>query len=156
LPERRGLVHFTDGHGVRILDCDVLASGRHGIVLEGIEGEITGSTIIGAEEAAIFSLDARGLRLAGNTLRSAGNNGILVWRNAPADDGTLVLDNRIEDIAARAGGSGQNGNAVNVFRAGNVMVRGNRIRGAAFSAVRGNAAANLQILGNTCIDLGEV
>ena len=156
LPERHGLVHFTDGRGVRILDCDILASGRHGVVLEGIEGEIIGSTIVGAEDAAIFSVDARGLRLVGNTIREAGNNGILVWRTAPGDDGTLVLDNRVEDIAARAGGSGQNGNGVNVFRAGNVMVRGNRIRGAAFSGVRGNAAANLQILGNTCTDLGEV
>ena len=36
------------------------------------------------------------------------------------------------------------------------MVRGNRIKGAAFSAVRGNAASNLQILGNTCTGLGEV
>src|SRR5262249_15131640 len=115
-----------------------------------------GTTVIGAEDAAIFSLDARGLRLAGNTIRGAGNNGILVWRSAPGDDGTLVLDNRITEIAARAGGSGQNGNAVNVFRAGNVMVRGNRIDTAAFSAVRGNAAANLQMLGNTCTGLGEV
>jgi uncharacterized secreted repeat protein (TIGR03808 family) len=156
LPERRGLVHFTDGHGVRIVDCDILASGRHGVMLEGIEGEVTGSTIIGAEDAAIFSLDARGLRLAGNTIRAAGNNGILVWRSAPGDDGTLVVDNRIAEIGARAGGSGQNGNAVNVFRAGNVMVRGNRISDAAFSAVRGNAAANLQVLGNTCTGLGEV
>jgi uncharacterized secreted repeat protein (TIGR03808 family) len=156
LPERRGLVHFTDGRGVRIVDCDILASGRHGVVLDGIEGEIVGSTIVGAEDAAIFSFDARGLRLVGNTIRAAGNNGILVWRTAPGDDGTLILDNRIEEIAARAGGSGQNGNAVNVFRAGNVMVRGNRIRAAAFSGVRGNAAANLQILGNTCTDLGEV
>src|SRR5215831_1760118 len=156
LPERRGLLHFTDGRGVRIVDCDVLASGRHGVMLEGIEGEVTGTTIVGAEDDAIFSLDARGLRLAGNTIRAAGNNGILIWRSAPGDDGTLVIDNRIEDIAARAGGSGQNGNAVNVFRAGNVMVRGSRISGAAFSAIRGNAAANLQMLGNTCTGLGEV
>jgi uncharacterized secreted repeat protein (TIGR03808 family) len=156
LPERRGLVHFADGRGVRIVDCDILASGRHGVMLEGIEGEVTGSTIIGAEDAAIFSLDARGLRIVGNTIRAAGNNGILVWRSAAGDDGTLVVDNRITEISARAGGSGQNGNGVNVFRAGNVMVRGNRISGAAFSAVRGNAAANLQVLGNTCTGLGEV
>jgi len=156
LPERRGLLHFTDGRGVRIVDCDILASGRHGVMLEGIEGEVTGTTIVSAQDAALFSLDARGLRLAGNTIRAAGNNGILVWRNEPGDDGTLVVDNRIEDIAARAGGSGQNGNAVNVFRAGNVMVRGNRISGAAFSGVRGNAAGNLQVLGNTCTGLGEV
>ena len=79
-----------------------------------------------------------------------------MWRSEAGDDGTLVIDNRIEETAARAGGSGQNGNAINVFRAGNVIVRGNRIAGAAFSAVRGNAASNLQIAGNTCTGLGEV
>jgi uncharacterized secreted repeat protein (TIGR03808 family) len=79
-----------------------------------------------------------------------------VWRSKAGDDGALVVDNRIEETGARAGGSGQNGNAINVFRAGNVIVRGNRIAGAAFSAVRGNAASNLQIVGNTCTGLGEV
>ena len=74
----------------------------------------------------------------------------------PGDDGTQVLDNRIEDTAAQSGGSGQNGNAINVFRAHNVTVRGNRIRNAAFSAVRGNAASNIQITNNTCTGLGEV
>src|SRR5204862_4191581 len=66
------------------------------------------------------------------------------------------VDNRIEDINNLAGGSGQYGNAINVFRAGNVMVRGNRISRAAYSAVRGNAASNIQITGNTATDLGEV
>jgi len=156
LPDGRGLAHFAHGRGVRIGDCEVVASGRHGIMLEAAEGEVTGTAVSGAEEAGIFSLDARGLRIAGNTVRGAGNNGILVWRSEAGDDGTLVVDNRIEDIAARAGRSGQNGNAINVFRAGSVMVRGNRIKGAAFSAVRGNAASNLQIVGNTCSDAGEV
>ena len=59
-------------------------------------------------------------------------------------------------VMNKAGGSGQWGNAVNVFRADNVIVRGNRIRNAAFTAVRGNAASNLQIVGNTCSGLGEV
>ena len=43
-----------------------------------------------------------------------------------------------------------------MFRAGNVIVRGNRISRAAYSAVRGNAASNIQIIGNTATDLGEV
>jgi uncharacterized secreted repeat protein (TIGR03808 family) len=67
-----------------------------------------------------------------------------------------VLDNRIEDIKAGPGGSGQYGNAINAFRAGNVIVRGNRISRAAYSAVRGNGASNIQITGNTATDLGEV
>jgi uncharacterized secreted repeat protein (TIGR03808 family) len=36
-----------------------------------------------------------------------------------------------------------------------VVVRGNRIRNAAYSAVRGNTVANIQIAGNTCSRLGE-
>jgi uncharacterized secreted repeat protein (TIGR03808 family) len=156
LAEGRGLLHLTRARGVRITDCEVVGSGGNGITLEACEGEVTGSTVTGPAAAGIFSLDAQGLKLAGNTVRGAGNNGILVWRSEKGDDGTLVIDNRIEDTSARAGGSGQNGNAINVFRAGNVIVRGNRISGAAFSAVRGNAASNLQILGNTCTGLGEV
>jgi uncharacterized secreted repeat protein (TIGR03808 family) len=156
LPAGRGLVHIAEARGVRIVDCEIVASGGHGVMLEGVEGEVSGTRVSRADAAAIFSRDARGLRIAGNTIRRAGNNGILVWRSKAGDDGTLVVDNRIEETAARAGGSGQNGNAINVFRAGNVIVRGNRISGAAFSAVRGNAASNLQIVGNTCTGLGEV
>lgn len=156
LPGDRGLIHFGLGQSIRIEDCEIVASGRHGIVLEAVEGEVTGTTISAAAGAAIFSLDARGLKIADNTIRGAGNNGILVWRSARGDDGTIIVNNRIEDIAARAGGAGQNGNAVNIFRAANVLVYGNRICGAAFSAVRGNAASGLQVLGNTCAGLGEV
>jgi uncharacterized secreted repeat protein (TIGR03808 family) len=112
--------------------------------------------VLGAASVAIFSLDALGLVIARNTVREAGNNGIQVWRTKPGDDGTLILDNRIEDISAWAGGSGQNGNGINVFRAANVVVKGNRIRGCQFSAVRGNAASNLQVVGNNCTGIGEV
>ena len=153
LPEKSGLIQLANGRGVAIRDCEVIGAGRNGIVLEGIEGEITGTTITGALGAAIHALDSRGLVIARNTIRNAANNGIQVWRSAPGDDGTQVLDNRIEDTAAQSGGSGQNGNAINVYRAHNVTVRGNRIRNAAFSAVRGNAASNIQITNNTCTGL---
>jgi len=155
LPERRGLLHFAQGRALRIADCDIVNAGRNGLALEAIAGEVTGNTI-NASDAAIFSMDARGLRIAGNTVRGAGNGGILVWRSEPGDDGTIIVDNRIEGVMNKSGGSGQFGNAVNVFRADNVIVRGNRVRNAAFSAVRGNAASNLQIIGNTCTGIGEV
>jgi uncharacterized secreted repeat protein (TIGR03808 family) len=155
LPERRGLVHLTQGRALRISNCEIINAGRNGIALEAVDGDVSGNTISAADNA-IFSLDAAGLRISGNTVRSGGNGGILVWRTAPGDDGTLVTDNRIDNIANKSGGSGQYGNAVNVFRANNVIVRGNRISNAAFSAVRGNAASNLQIVGNTCTAIGEV
>jgi uncharacterized secreted repeat protein (TIGR03808 family) len=155
LPERRGLLHVTQGRAVRINNCEIVNSGRNGISLESVEGEVAANTINGGD-AAIFSIDARGLKISDNTIRGPGNGGILVWRSAPGDDGTLIVDNRIEGVMNKAGGSGQWGNAINVFRADNVIVRGNRIRNAAFTAVRGNAASNLQIVGNTCTGLGEV
>jgi uncharacterized secreted repeat protein (TIGR03808 family) len=155
LPEGRGLIHLARGRALRIAGCEIVGAGRNGISLEAVDGEVTGNTI-SAADVAIFSLDARGLRIAGNTVHGAGNGGILVWRSASGDDSTFVVDNRIDNIANKSGGSGQYGNAVNVFRADNVQVRGNRISNAAFSAVRGNAASNLQIVGNTCTQIGEV
>ena len=156
LPGKSGLIQLAVGRGIAIRDCEVIGAGRNGILLEQISGEVANNTITGTTDAAIFSTDARGLTIARNTIRGAGNNGILVWRSEAGDDGTRVIENTIEDVAARAGGSGQNGNGINVFRAGNVIVQGNRIRNAAFTAVRGNAASNIQVLGNSCNNLGEV
>jgi uncharacterized secreted repeat protein (TIGR03808 family) len=133
-----------------------VASGRQGIVLESVEGEVIGSTIADVAGAAIFSRDGRGMVIARNAIRAAGNNGIQVWRSEPGDDGTLVIDNRIEGILARGGGAGQNGNGINVFRAANVVVQGNRMRACAFSSIRGNSASNLQVIGNNCTGSGEV
>jgi uncharacterized secreted repeat protein (TIGR03808 family) len=156
LPERRGLVHLTDSRAVRITDCEVTASSRSGLWFETVGGEVSATTISAVAGAGIISFDGRGLLVAGNTLRGAGTNGIEIVRTSLGDDGTLVVDNRIEDIEALPGGSGQYGNAVNAFRAANVIVRGNRIRNCAFSAVRGNSASNIQIVGNSVSDVREV
>jgi len=156
LPAGGALIHLAQCRGVRIMDCELTGSNRGGILLDDVEGAVSGNTVAKSAEVAIFSRDARGLVIQGNIVRDAGNGGILVHRSSKGDDGTLVLDNRIEDVANRSGGSGEYGNAINVFRAANVIVRGNRISRAAFSAVRGNAASNIQIVGNTATDMGEV
>jgi uncharacterized secreted repeat protein (TIGR03808 family) len=156
LPERRGLVHIENARGVKIADCQIMSAGGDAIHCVAVAGEVVDTTLTDSVEAAIHSDDARGLMIARNTIDGAGNNGILVWRGQSGDDGTIVADNRIAAIANRSGGSGQNGNAINVFRAANVIVRGNRIVNCAFSAVRGNAASNLQIEGNSISDVREV
>jgi uncharacterized secreted repeat protein (TIGR03808 family) len=156
LPEHGALVDFAQCNDLRITDCELTGSGRTAIQLVGSGGTISGNIIEKSADVAVFSIDARGLTIQNNTIRGAGNGGILVHRSQKGDDGTLVIDNRIEDIDNVAGGSGQYGNAINVFRAGNVMVRGNRISRANYSAVRGNSASNIQITGNTATDIGEV
>jgi uncharacterized secreted repeat protein (TIGR03808 family) len=156
LADGAALVQIAHAANFRMMDCEVRRSTRNGIALEAVEGMVSGNTVASVGEAAIFSRDARGLTIQHNIVRDAANNGILVWRSAKGDDGTLVIDNRIEGVAARRGGSGQYGNAVNVFRADNVIVRGNRISRAAFTGVRGNAASNLQVTGNSISEVGEV
>jgi uncharacterized secreted repeat protein (TIGR03808 family) len=156
LPGGLGLVTLMNGRDVRITDCEISGAGGHGISLDGIAGEILATTVADAADVAIHSIDARGLTIARCTVRAAGNNGIVILRNVVGEDATMVLDNRIEDVRNVAGGSGQFGNAVNAFRAGSVIVRGNRIRNCAFTAVRGNTASSIQIVDNTCSDIGEV
>lgn len=156
LPPDRALVHVADGHDIRITDCSIVNAGRSAIALERCSGIVSGCIIEDAGDAALFAIDSLGLRIAGNVIRRSGNNGIQVWRSASGNDGTIVTDNRIEDTRADAGGDGPYGNAINIFRAGNVIVRGNRIDKCAFSAVRGNSASNIQIAGNVCTRMGEV
>lgn len=156
MPGGSGLVEARSSRAFRMLDCTLQASGGHGIYLEGVAGEISSNTLIGTGKAAIFSIDARGLSISNNTILNSANNGIQVWRSKQGDDGTLVTANRIEEIAGRDGGTGQNGNGINIFRAANVIVADNRIRNCAFSAVRGNSASNLHIRGNAVSMTGEV
>ena len=156
LPTRRGLVHCVSGHDIRIGDCEITASGGNGIWLENVAGDVSGNIISKIAVTAITSFDAQGLAVTRNTIRDTNDNGIEILRTSIGDDGTLVADNRIEDIKAGPGGSGQYGNAINAFRAGNVIVRGNRIRNCDYSAVRGNSASNIQITGNSITDVREV
>jgi uncharacterized secreted repeat protein (TIGR03808 family) len=156
LPQGRGLAHLIDAQSLRISDCEVLRAGGNGIALAQCDGAVTGTTIIDAADNALFCIDSRGLLLTANTIRGSGNGGIRVWQSDQRDDASLIADNRIEDTRARSGGTGENGNAINVFRAANVIVRNNVIRKAAFTAIRGNAASNIQIIGNNCAALDEV
>ncbi len=156
LPTRRGLVHCLGGRDIRITDCEITGSGGNGIWLEQVSGDVSGNIITRTATTAIVSFDAQGLQVARNTIQGTNDNGIEILRTAIGDDGTLVADNRIEDIKAGPGGSGQYGNAINAFRAGNVIVRGNRIRNCDYSAVRGNSASNIQITGNSVSDVREV
>jgi uncharacterized secreted repeat protein (TIGR03808 family) len=155
LPPHEGLLHFEACRGVRIVDCAILGAGGNGIMLATVAGEVAGTTITDAADVALFTYDAVGLTISRNTIANAGNNGIQMIRSTPGHDGTLVLDNRIDNTHNRAGGSGEFGNAINAHRAGDVIVRGNLIRQCAFSAVRGNSASNIQITGNTVHQAGE-
>jgi hypothetical protein len=83
-----------------------------------VAGRISDCEIGDIAKGGLFSEDAAGLEITHNHVRDCGDNGILVWRSELGEDGTIVTGNRIERVATNSGGSGQNGNGVNVFRAG--------------------------------------
>ena len=150
-----GLLHFADVSDLDITGCTIQGSSKSGLALDRCQGSIVGNTLSGARQAGLRSIEARGLSILDNTVLDCGNAGILVYRWNAGEDGTIVSGNRIERIRAIDGGTGQNGNGINVFRASGVIVRGNRITDCAFSAIRSNSGSGLLVSGNSCLRSGE-
>lgn len=155
LDAKGGLINFMAVNNLSVTDCAIGAAHGNGIALYRCSGAVTGNRITGSSDNAIFSNDSK-LTISANTIAKSGNGGIRVWRSRKESDGSVIERNMIEDTKARAGGDGQNGNAINVYRAAGVIVRHNVIRGAAFSAIRGNAASHILMADNQCFALGEV
>lgn len=151
-----GAVSITRSRGVTIEDVEIRHSAQIGLAMTGCSGRVVTASIIDALDAGVKALDSAGLDIRDCVVAACGNNGILVWRSEKGEDATTIIGNRISNIRNSSGGSGQYGNGVNVFRAGGVIVSNNRISDCAYTAVRGNAADNIQILGNSCARLGEV
>ncbi len=153
---RSALFVAQDAARLSLQDCRIYDSSANCISLRSVSGRIDNCELAQARKAALFSIDANGLIITANHVHDCDNNGILVWRSQKSEDGTIVSQNRIENIATVDGGSGQNGNGINIFRAHNVMASQNRISDCAFSAVRSNAGSACQIIGNSCSRIKEV
>ncbi|PBB43987.1 TIGR03808 family TAT-translocated repetitive protein [Mesorhizobium sp. WSM3866] len=151
----QGLLDLRRVAHLAIDNCQVTGSGKNGLALEHVSGRIGRCDFSGAADAGIYSVEAGGLEISGNTVSDCANGGILVHRWQQAEDGTIVSGNRVQRIGARSGGTGQNGNGINAFRAGNVIISANVVSDCAFSAIRANSSSNLQITGNTCSRSGE-
>ena len=151
----RGLVHLRLVEQVFLDDVTIAGSSRDGLVVEGCGGRIERCDISGAAESGLFAVESRELAITGNFVHDCGNGGILVHRWTQGSDGTVVSGNRVARIAARRGGTGQFGNGINLFRAGDVTVSDNHVSDCAFSAIRANSANNVQILSNKALRSGE-
>lgn len=150
------LLNIANSRDIEIDGVTVRNSVQGGIALTAMSGQVRNCRIADALDFGLKSLDATGLDISGNVIAACGNNGILVWRTEKGEDGSTITNNRISKIRNSAGGTGQYGNGINVFRAGSVIVAQNRITDCTYTAIRGNAANNIQILSNSCERLGEV
>ena len=151
----QALLDIRNGADVSISNVEITGSSRHGLYLENCSGMVENCTINNAVEAALYSVGAKEMRIAGNIISDCSNGGIWVHRFETGDDATQVLNNRVSRIASTNGGTGQWGNGINVYQANNVIIANNTISDCAFSAVRANSASNVQILGNQCLNSGE-
>ncbi len=149
------LVTASKATDLVIEDCSFRRNAGNGLALHDSGGSIRHCRFSEIGDVAIFSMGATGLEVIHNHIHDIGNNAIQIWQPDKREDGSLVAFNRIERVKGVSGGNGPYGNGINVYRAGNVTVTGNRITNCRFSAIRNNAGSNGQIIANSCSRLGE-
>ncbi len=149
------LLSIFDTVNLTIENCEFRRCAKTAIQAERCAGRIEQCQVSGVGEYAVYAIDSEGLAIVDNRIDRCGNGGILVHRRNKGEDSSIVTGNRITNTGASYGGTGQFGNAVNIYRADGVIVSGNHILNSAFSAIRANAASNVQISGNQCISSGE-
>jgi uncharacterized secreted repeat protein (TIGR03808 family) len=152
---RSGLIAFGQCDALRLDGLDLHQAPGNALFLDGCAGLVTGSSFGGRADIGIFALNSHDLSITANRVFDCANGGILIWRDESGPDGSIVSGNHITGISAQAGGNGQNGNGINLFRADRVIVADNVIADCDFSAVRANSTNDTAIRGNTCTDCRE-
>ncbi|CAM5770294.1 TIGR03808 family TAT-translocated repetitive protein [Bosea minatitlanensis] len=154
-PQRSALLEADAVGAITVADLVFVNAGSVGMTLNRCGGSIGASSFRKMRDAALFSLDSRGLAIEGNAVEDCGNNGIQIWRGEAGDDGSIVRGNRVERIRADAGGDGPNGNGISLYRAGGVVIEGNQLRDCAMTFIRNNSGSGVQMLGNQGRRCGE-
>ena len=150
-----GLLYLNNCDTVSVEGCRFANARGNGVYLNATSGRIANSVATGFGQTAIFANNSTGLIISGNRISDCGNGGIRVFRSEPGDDGTIISENTISDIRSGSG-NGQNGNAINVFRADGVIVANNVAANVDFSAVRLNSTRNCLVKGNVASVCREV
>jgi uncharacterized secreted repeat protein (TIGR03808 family) len=136
-------------------DCD-FSGGEAGMRIASCGGRVVGNQFKFHDDVGLQSIDSKGMSISGNRVSDIGNCGIQVWQTEKREDGSIITENHISRIAAKGGGNGQNGNGINIFKAGNVTIANNRISDCAFTGIRNNSGPNSIITGNMISRCNEV
>ena len=153
--DQPGLLTFQQVEKLTLEGCEVRGAQKFAVWAERCGGRIDGNGISGAAASAVYAVECRDFAIRDNVVGDCGDGGILVHRWTKGFDGTIVTGNRIARILAKSGGTGEYGNAINIFRADGVQIANNHVSDCAFTAIRSNAGSNVQITGNQCLGSGE-
>ncbi len=154
-PLGSALLDVDGAEEIAVDDCDFLASGAAGIQLRAASGRVENSRFDLIGTIGIHLRQSNGMTVAGNTVQNCGDTGILVARDEESEDGTIVRGNRVSQIRADSGGTGQNGNGINLDKANGVVIADNRVDQCAFSAIRCFSSDNIAVTGNIATNSGE-
>lgn len=150
-----GLIDIRGAQNVTLENITTSNAGHDAIYLERASGMVQNCAIEKANRFGIFAMESGGLSIQRNHVTDCGDGGIIVHRWNKAKDGTLISGNMINKIGATRGGTGQWGNGINIYKADDVEVIGNKISDCAFTAIRANTTANTNMRNNICERSGE-
>jgi uncharacterized secreted repeat protein (TIGR03808 family) len=142
------LLEAIDVADLAIDDCAIVNSVASGVKLRATAGRVENARFDAIGHIGIYIDGATGMDVAGNSVTNCGDAGILVIRDAKSEDGTVVRGNHVSDIRADSGGTGENGNGINVAKANGVVVADNRIDRCAFTAIRCFSSDAVAVTGN--------
>jgi uncharacterized secreted repeat protein (TIGR03808 family) len=154
-PDMPALLYADDVADIALDDCAFENSAGAGLILRAAAGRVERCRVNAVRTAGIELQEARGMRVTGNVVAGCGDTGILIARERESEDGTIVSENRVSRIRAESGGTGQNGNGINLDKANGVIVVNNRINECAFSAIRCFSSDSVHVTGNIATRSGE-
>lgn len=149
------LLDADDIAELAVNDCEFVASGASGVRLRAASGRVENSRFDQIGNVGIFLRQSSGMSVTDNVVTNCGDTGILVSRDEEGEDGSIVRGNRVNGIRADSGGTGQNGNGINLDKANNVVVADNRVDDCAFTAIRCFSSDNIAVTGNIATNSGE-
>ncbi len=156
VPGRPAFIAVSGGaKDVSFEKCQVAYSPGIGVYVASGADALIRDTFFSNHSIGIWSENARISALA-NSISEMKNNGIAVWQDTITGDNSTISGNFINGVDTVAGGTGQNGNGVSVFRAVGVSITDNRIINTKYSAIRCNGGGLFNISNNNIWNTREV
>lgn len=151
-----GLVDLRQVNWARLTGLTLSGALADGVYMEQCGGTVSDCRIEACGRFGVFSMEGDRLIISRNTVRQCANGGIILHRWQVGPEGARIIGNRISDIGAAAGGTGQWGNGINIYLGRDVQISRNHISRCAFSAMRANSAHDFSMHDNQCFESGEM
>ena len=135
--EVNGLLYFAECGDLRIMDCEVINSGRSGIRLEAVQGAISGTTVVKTADVTIYSeFGFEGAVIANNTIDGAAL-GIVACNFNEGGRLAVVQGNLVRNLKPKwpAGTDPGDGAGIGIGIEADASVTGNVIENAPYAGI---------------------